>query len=183
MEDRQIIELINEDQLRQAFNLIVRQYGERLYWHLRRMVMVHEDADDLLQNVYIDIWNALPTFRGDSSLFTWLYRIATNEALTFLKKRRLVNLISFQDESVNVGRHLVADPLFEGDKVQLAVQKAIASLPPKQRTVFTMRYYDELRYEDMAEILGTSAGALRASYHHAYNKVMEILRKELEGLD
>ena len=169
MSDSEIIELYNSGERQQAFNIIVRTYGEKLYFHIRRMVAIHEDADDCLQNTFIKVWNALETFRGDSNLYTWLYRIATNETITFLRKQRISALFS----PVDFAARLSADSTFNGDNVQRALQKAIAKLPPKQKAVFTMRYYDELPYEEMSEILGTSVGALKASYHHAYLKVKE----------
>lgn len=169
MTDKEILELYDRGERRQAFNIIVRTYGERLYFHIRRMVAIHEDADDCLQNTFIKVWNALETFRGDSSLYTWLYRIATNETVTFLRKKRISGLFS----SVDFADRLSADPTFNGDKLQTALQRAIAKLPPRQRAVFTMRYYDQLPYEQISEILGTSVGALKASYHHADKKVKE----------
>ncbi|MBQ0122861.1 MAG: RNA polymerase sigma factor [Bacteroidales bacterium] len=169
MTDKEILDLYNSGERKQAFNVIVRTYGEKLYYHIRRMVAIHEDADDCLQNTLIKAWNALETFRGDCGLYTWLYRIATNETITFLRKQRLRGFFS----PVDFAERLSADPTFNGDKLQAALQKAIAKLPPKQRAVFTMRYWDELPYEQISEILGTSIGALKASYHHADKKVKE----------
>lgn len=169
MTDSEIIELYNSGERQQAFNLIVRTYGEKLYFHIRQMVAIHEDANDCLQNTFLKVWNALETFRGDSGLYTWLYRIATNETISFLRKQKISGLFS----PVDFAARLAADTTFNGDKIQTALQKAIAKLPPKQKAVFIMRYYDELPYEQISEILGTSPGALKASYHHAYGKVKE----------
>ena len=164
----------------EAFNHIVKNYGERLYWHIRHLVLTHEDADDLLQNTFVKAWSALESFRGESGLYTWLYRIATNETLTFLNRQRLTNAFSLSDEPERVGNLLRSDRNFDGDKLQITLQQAIASLPPKQRVVFTMRYYDETPYEQMSKVLNTSVGALKASYHHAYNKVLEYVKKRVD---
>lgn len=169
MTDKEILDLYNSGERQQAFNIIVRTYGEKLYFHIRQMVAIHDDADDCLQNTFIKVWSALETFRGDSGLYTWLYRIATNETITFLRKQRISGLFS----PVDFAARLAADPTFNGDKLQIALQKAISKLPPKQKAVFTMRYYDEMPYEQISEILGTSVGALKASYHHANEKVKE----------
>lgn len=171
LKDSEIIDLYNEGESLQAFNLIVRKYRERLYWHVRRMAISHQDTDDILQNSFIKIWTGLPSFREESRLFTWIYRIVTNEALTFLKRQRLRTLIPLSIEC----RQLEADEYFNGSQVQKALLKAISKLPPKQRTVFGMRYFEEMKYEEMSQILDTSVGALKASYHHAYEKI----RKEL----
>lgn len=179
MDDNEILELYRSGERQQAFNLIVRKYKERLYWHIRNMVNVHEDADDLLQNTFVKVWNSLDTFREDSKLYTWLYRIATNETISFLRRERLRNVLSFTGNDRYLDSFFASDPFFNGDKIQTAVRKAIAKLPPKQRTVFTMRYFDELKYEEMSEILGTSEGALKASYHHAFYKVQEWVKEEL----
>lgn len=176
-DDKEILNIYREEGKEDyAFNLIVRKYSERLYWHIRQLVLDHEQTNDLLQNTFIKAWKSLPEFRGDSKLFTWLYRIATNETLTFLKNERLKSILSFSDEVHRLGDILAADENFSGDELQIALYKEIRKLPPKQRTVFTMRYFDEMKYEDMAEILGGTEGSLKASYHHAYNKI----RKNLE---
>lgn len=166
-------------QREEAFSMLVEKYRQRLYWHLRKMVLVHEDADDLLQNTFIKVWKNLGNFRGDSALFTWLYRIATNEALNHLNKKRTELLNSFDDlESVMSGQ-LDEDPLFNGDEIQKRLQKSILTLPDKQRLVFNMKYFDEMKYEEMAEILNTSVGALKASYFHAVRKIEALIDKEL----
>ena len=180
LDDSDILRLYKAGQKEEAFNHIVQNYGERLYWHIRRLVLVHEDADDMLQNTFVKAWGALEGFRGESGLYTWLYRIATNEALTFLNRQRLGNAFSLSQEPERVAGILSSDRNFDGDKLQLTLQQAIASLPPKQRAVFTMRYYDETPYEQMSKVLGTSVGALKASYHHAYNKVLEYVKKRVD---
>ncbi|MBO4572065.1 MAG: RNA polymerase sigma factor [Bacteroidales bacterium] len=177
MNDEQIIELYKAGEKRQAFNLMVRGYSERLYWIIRGIVQTHADTDDALQNTWVSVWNALDTFREDSKLYTWLYRIATNEALSLLKKNRLRAALSFSDFSAQVENTLQADPTFNGDKLQLALQKAIATLPPRQKAVFTMRYFDEMPYEEMAEILGVTESSLKTSYHIAREKVLERIKK------
>jgi RNA polymerase sigma-70 factor (ECF subfamily) len=177
MRDEHIINLCQEGEFELAFNQIVEEYSERLYWHVRRFVCSHEDTDDLLQNIFIKIWNSLSSFRGDSQIYTWLYRIATNETLNYLRKIRRENLISFEMVGDILANRVDEDPYFNGDALQRELHKAIQRLPEKQRLVFNMRYFDELKYEDIAEITGTSVGALKASYHHAYNKIKEALEE------
>ena len=157
------------------FNELVRQYSEPLYWHVRAMVGSHEDADDLLQEIFIKAWNALPRFRGDSDAFTWLWRIATNETISFLRKARVRAALSFSRIDVEAERVADPNPFFDGDKALRALRKALAALPDKQRMVFAMRYYEELSYEQISEITGTSVGALKASYHIAFEKVKDFL--------
>lgn len=178
-DDKDILDIYQEGGKEEyAFNLIVRKYSERLYWHIRQLVLDHEQTNDLLQNTFIKAWKYLPDFRGDSKLFTWLYKIATNETLTYLKRERLKSFISFSDETNKLEERLAADENFSGDEVQIALYKEIRKLPPKQRTVFTMRYFDEVKYEDMVEILGGTEGSLKASYHHAYNKIKKNLEEK-----
>ena len=178
--DVDLIKLFREgDNPRKAFDAIVRTYGERLYWHIRKMVISHDDANDVLQNCLVKAWNGLPNFREESKLYTWLYRIATNEVITFLKKQRTHRFQSLTDISRKLSETLHADPLFNGDDIQLKLQKAILSLPNRQRQVFNMRYFDELKYEEISEILGTSVGALKASYHHAAEKVEAYMKQQL----
>lgn len=169
MKDSEIASLYAQGECRQAFNLIVREYSEPLYLHIRSITANHEDADDCLQNTFIKVWKSLDTFRWEASLYTWLYRIATNETISFLRRNRFREMISRVDPSDMVR----ADDSFNGDKLQLALQKAMAKLPPKQKAVFSMRYFQEMPYEKMSEILGTSQGALKASYHHAAEKIRE----------
>lgn len=165
-----IEELQNPATARNAFAQVVAHYSEPLYWQIRKMVISHDDTDDLLQNTFLKAWNNIEQFRGDAKLSTWLYRIAINESLSFLNKERQRNNVSIDDESQFLINNIETDPWFDGNELQLRLQKAIARLPEKQRLVFNMRYFDEMKYEDMSEILGTSVGALKASYHHAAKK-------------
>ena len=164
------------DNLEQTFNEIVAKYRERLYWHIRSLVCSHEDADDVLQDCFVKIWKALPGFRGDSELFTWAWRIATNEALNFLHKQKVRAALSFESLRTTLENRIDDDPWFDGDALQRDLAKAIVGLPEKQRLVFQMRYYEDLSYEQISEITGTSVGALTASYHIAYEKIREILK-------
>ena len=157
-----------------AFSQIVQQYSEQLYWHIRHMVLSHEDTNDLLQNTFIKAWTNIENFRGDSQVFTWLYRIATNETLTFINKRNLT--ISLNSPEASIVELLESDTYFNGNKAEIAFQQALQKLPPKQRMVFNMKYYDEMKYEEMSEILGTSIGALKASYHIAIKKIESFLK-------
>ena len=175
MQDEHIINLCHKGEYELAFNSIVQVYAERLYWHVRRIICSHEDTDDLMQDIFIKIWSALPSFRGDSQLYTWLYRIATNEALNRLKKLQREYALSLDAVGNILAARIDEDPYFNGDALQRELHKAIQRLPDKQRLVFNMRYFDEMKYEDIAEITETSVGALKASYHHAYNKIKEAL--------
>lgn len=180
MSDEEILSLMQEQRTQeQGFRLLMQQYQERLYWHIRRMVIEHEDANDVLQNCLVKAFRGIQQFEGKSSLFTWLYRIATNESLTFLsqKKRRTTN--SIDDEDTNLGNRLHADEFFDGDALQIRLKKALNLLPEKQRIVFNLRYYEEMSYQDMSEVLSTSVGALKASFHHAVKKI-ETYFKEHE---
>jgi RNA polymerase sigma-70 factor (ECF subfamily) len=160
---------------RKAFEQIVHFYSEKLYWHIRKMVLSHDDANDLLQNTFIKAWMSIELFRGEAKLSTWLYKIAINESITFLNKQRSANQVTIDDETMFLIDKVDTDPYFDGDAAQLKLQKAIVTLPEKQRQVFNLRYYDEMPYEKMSEILGTSVGALKASYHHAAKKIEELL--------
>ena len=153
------------------FNSLVEQYSEPLYWHVRNLVNSHEDADDLLQEIFIKVWKALPSFRGGSSISTWLWRIATNEALSVLRKQKVRAALSFLPLDSDAERVLGDDPWFDGDAAQRRLAKAVAGLPPKQRAVFCMRYFEEMPYEEIAAVTGTSVGALKASYHQAAEKI------------
>jgi len=154
-----------------AFNLIIRKYQQKLYWHIRKMVIKHDDADDILQNTFIKVWKGLDGFREDSKLYTWLYRIATNESLTFLKQQKTKYLLPIADYENQLKETLESDENFNGDDIQIKLQKAILGLPEKQRIVFNMKYFDEIKYEEMSVILNTSVGALKASFHHAVKKI------------
>ncbi len=160
-----------------AFNLIVRKYQERIYWHIRKIVIQHDDSDDVIQNTFLKVWSGLDGFREDSQLYTWLYRIATNEALTFLKKKKSKFFLPLADVEQQLASTLESGPHLNGTEIQLKLQKAILKLPEKQRLVFNMKYFDELKYEEISNILGTSVGALKASYHHAVKKI----EKYIEG--
>lgn len=156
---------------RAAFERLVRDYKEAVYFHIRRIVLNHDDANDLTQEVFIKVWRSMDRFRGESKLYTWLYRIATNACLTHLEKNKRFYNVSFDDVENQLQQALREDPLFTADDILLRLQVALASLPDKQRAVFVMRYYDELSYAEIAEITGTSEGALKASYHHAAKKI------------
>ena len=157
--------------LEQVFNDIVKKYSERLYWHVRRMVGTHEDADDLLQDIFLKIWTALPSFRGEAQLYTWVWRIATNESLNWLRREKVRAALRFQRVDEELERRIMADPYFNGTDAQRELFKALARLPQKQRQVFVMRWWDELTYEEISAITGTSVGALKASYHIAQEKL------------
>jgi RNA polymerase sigma-70 factor (ECF subfamily) len=159
-----------------GFTLIIRKYQERLYWHIRRMVIDHDDANDVLQNVFIKVWKNLENFREDAQLYTWLYKIATNESLTFLEQQKRKTSISLSEVESGLSNKLKADPQFDPNKLEWKLQRAILSLPDKQRLVFNLRYYDEMPYEEMSRILETSEGALKASYHHAVKKIEEYIK-------
>ncbi len=172
------------DQLKQpdsqasAFEVLVDTHKERLYWHIRRIVLNHDDTDDVLQNTFIKVYKNIEGFKGDSKLYSWMYRIATNEALTFLKGKSKRLGISDKELQDRVLDNLQADVYFEGDKIQLKLQKAIATLPEKQKLVFNMKYFEELKYEEISEILETSVGGLKASYHLAVKKIEAFLKED-----
>ena len=171
-----IANLKQENKRDLAFHQLVSKYQERLYWHIRKIVISHDDADDVLQNTFIKVWKSIENFREESSLYTWLYRIATNESLTFINSNKRRSLLPMSEANDYLVRNLITDPYFEGDKLQLKLQEAILRLPDKQRIVFNMKYFDEMKYEDMSKILDTSVGALKASYHHAAKKVEEFIK-------
>jgi RNA polymerase sigma-70 factor (ECF subfamily) len=178
-EDLQV--LLNQPNKRaSAFTTVVREYQERLYWHIRKMVLSHEDANDVLQNTFMKAWNGLDGFRGESQVSTWLYRIATNETLTFLANKRLRNVNSIDELEDGMLQNLKADTYFNGNELQLKLQQAILTLPEKQRLVFNMKYFEDITYEQMEAILGTTAGALKASYHHAVKKIERFFIDEEE---
>ena len=154
-----------------SYTLIIKKYQEKLYWHIRRLVVSHEDANDILQNMFIKVWNSLENFREDSQLYTWLYRIATNESLSFLEQQKKRASVSLSDVESGLSNKLQADKHFDANKLEWKLQVAIQQLPEKQRVVFNLRYYDEMPYEKMSKVLETSEGALKASYHHAVKKI------------
>lgn len=183
------MEIFNEEELinrlrdpsmqRAAFNKVVSHYGEKLYWQIRKMVLSHDDTNDLLQNTFLKAWNNLDNFRGEAKLSTWLYKIAINESITFINKQRAMNNISIDDMDTFLLEKLDGDIYFDGDEAALKLQKAILLLPEKQRLIFNMKYFDEMKYEEISDILGTTVGALKASYHHAVKKIELFLSKGL----
>ena len=176
MSDHLLVASFKDEKLREAsFTHLVRKYQERLYWHIRRMVVEHEDANDILQNVFIKVWKNLGEFREESNLYTWLYRIGTNEALTWIEQQKRRTSVSISDNEDVFADRLVAQKDFDPSKIEWKLQQAIQTLPEKQRLVFNLRYYDEMPYEEMSGVLGTSVGALKASYHHAVIKVEAFL--------
>jgi len=176
LEDKELLQKIKEpESSNYGFNLLIRKYQERIYWHIRKMVIDHDDTDDLVQEVFIKVWKNLGKFREDASLFTWIYRIATNECLNFLKKKRRRFFLPIGNVEHEMINKLTTDPLIDADNIEMKLQKALLKLPDKQRLVFNMRYFDNLKYEDIAEITGTSVGALKSSYHHAAKKIEELL--------
>ena len=179
--EKEIIALLQDPaRQKEAFECIVNEYSEQLYWQIRRMVLSHEDANDLLQNTFIKAWTNLEYFRAEAKMSTWLYRIALNECLTFLNKQRATNQLSIDDADADMVNKLESDTYFNGDETQILFQKALLTLPEKQRIVFNLKYFQEMKYEDMSEILGTSIGALKASYHHAVKKIENFLKDELQ---
>lgn len=177
--DEQLLELLRDEKnKREAFSQIVVKYQKQLYWQIRKMLISHEDTDDVLQNTLIKAWTGIDNFRGDAKLSTWLYRIAVNETLTFLNNQRIKNTTSMLDTEDFLLSKLEADSYFDGSEAEKKLQKAIIMLPDKQRLVFNMKYFEEKTYEEMEEILGTSVGALKASYHHAVKKIERFLMDE-----
>ena len=161
---------------RKAFEGLVRQYSEQLYWQIRRIVLVHEDADDILQNVFLKAWSRLDSFHQDSKISTWLYRIAINESLDFVRRSKKQSMMS-ADDTTGVANRLMADRYFDGDEAEALLQEAVAQLPDVQRTVFNLRYFDNMKYNDMSKILETSEGSLKASYHIAVKKITDFFRR------
>lgn len=172
VEDAEIIEKFSQENTRnEAFNLLLNKYQQKIYWHVRRLVIDHDDSDDLVQEVFIKVWKNLEKFRNDSQLYTWIYRIATNESITFLNKKKQRNNTPLDEVSSELSETLVASSYFNGDQAALKLQQAILTLPEKQRLVFNMKYYDDLKYEEISAIVGTSVGALKASFHLAVKKI------------
>jgi len=175
--DQQIKEkLMNPNSQRQGFEMMVRQYSEQLYFQIRRIVLTHEDANDVLQNAFLKAWNAIGSFHGDSKVLTWMSRICINESLDFIRRQKTIATISTDDSDTGVANQLMADNYFDGDETEAQLQEAIASLPEVQRTVFLLRYYDEMKYSEMSHVLNTSEGALKASYHFAVKKISEFFK-------
>ena len=176
LDDKELLLLFKETVTKEkAFTQIIKKYQEKLYWHIRRMVVEHEDANDVLQNMFIKVWKGLDNFREDSQLFTWLYRIATNECLTFIEQQKRRSVVSISNEESGLSNRLKADKDFDANKIEWKLQLAMQQLPDKQRTVFNLRYYDEMPYEEMSRVLETSEGALKASYHHAVKKIEDFI--------
>ena len=176
-DDKYLLQLISRAETqREGFELMVRQYSEQLYWQVRRIVLPHEDANDVLQNAFIKAWNGLAYFHGDSKVLTWLSRIAINESIDFVRRQKNLTTVSTDDTVFSVSNTLMADEFFDGDSTEALLQEAIATLPDVQRTVFTLRYFDEMKYSDMSKVLGTSEGSLKASYHIAVKKITEYFK-------
>ena len=176
LDDKELLSQFREPATKEtAYTRLIKKYQEKLYWHIRRMVVDHEDANDVLQNMFIKVWKGLDNFREDSQLFTWLYRIATNECLSFLEQQKKRATVSLNDVESGLGNRLQADKHFDANKLEWKLQVAIQQLPEKQRVVFNLRYYDEMPYEKMSRVLETSEGALKASYHHAVRKIEDFI--------
>lgn len=179
MTDQELLDkLSHADSKNYGFNLLVREYQERIYWHIRKMVIDHEDADDLVQEVFVKVWKNIGKFRSDAKLYTWIYRIATNECLNFLKKKKNRFFIPIHDVQGELIEKLESSPLISGDEIQQKLQKELLKLPNKQRLVFNMKYFDEMKFTEISEITGTSVGALKASYHLAVKKIEENLKED-----
>lgn len=183
MSDEEILRLYHDGDTEKAFSEIVRTYGERLFWHVRRFVCCHEDADDLVQEIFVKIWAALPSFREEARLLTWIYRIATNETLNFIRRQKLRAALSFKSIDAEMERRIDEDPYFDGTGAEKALMKALSHLPDRQRMVFSLRYFDELPYSRISEIAGISEGALKASYHIAVEKLKRQLSEEDDSLN
>lgn len=176
-DDRGLIANLKQAHTRDlAFQTLVNKYKERLYWHIRKIVMSHEDTDDVLQNTFLKVWRNIDKFREESSLYTWLYRIATNESLTLINSNKRRSLMPMNEANEYLMDNLMSDPYFNGDEIQMKLQEAILRLPEKQRIVFNMKYFDDIKYEEMSAILDTSVGALKSSYHHATKKIEEYIK-------
>lgn len=184
MDDKLLVtQLQDKRTIDNAFRTLMAQYKERLYWHIRKIVLSHEDADDVLQNTFIKVYHNIHSFKGESKLYSWMYRIATNESLSYIRKRAK----SQQMESIEMQElmleKLESDVYFDGDEIQLKLQNAVTRLPQKQRLVFNMKYFDNMKYDDISEILETSVGGLKASYHHAVKKIEKMLTEEINYIE
>ena len=176
LEDKELLLQFNDSATKErGFTAIIKKYQEKLYWHIRRMVVEHEDANDILQNMFIKVWKGLENFREDSQLYTWMYRIATNECLTFIEQQKKRKTISLSDEETGLSNQLKAEKNFDINKAEWKLQMAMQQLPEKQKAVFNLRYYDEMPYDEMSRVLETSEGALKASYHHAVKKIEDYI--------
>ncbi len=178
LSEKELLSMLRNPQTqRQAFGIIVKQYSEQLYWQVRRIVLNHDDADDVMQNAMLKAWNNIDSFRSDSKLSTWLYRIVINESLDFVRRQKNMATISTDNEQTGIANTLMADRYFDGDEAQAKLQAAIALLPDVQRTVFNLRYYDDMKYSEISRVLNTSEGALKASYHIAVKKIAEYFKQ------
>jgi RNA polymerase sigma factor (sigma-70 family) len=176
VEDEEILRKFQDEKTRnEAFNLLLNKYQQKIYWHIRRMVIDHDDADDLSQDVFVKVWKNLPGFRSDAQLYTWMYRIATNECITFINKKKQKNNISLDDVAYELADTLADSSYFNGDQAQKKLQQALLTLPEKQKLVFNMKYYEDMKYEEISQVLGTSVGALKASFHLAVKKIESFL--------
>lgn len=176
--DERILTLIQNSKVSEkGYRLLLEKYQERLYWHIRRLVLDHDDANDVVQNCFVKVFKNIHGFQQKSALYTWLYRIATNEAITFINNKNRKQAFSIEDEAINLKNQLEADPHFDGDHIQIRLQQAIQLLPEKQRAVFNLRYFEEMDYGQMSEVLETSVGALKASYHHAVKKIEKYFQE------
>ncbi len=175
-DEENVLRMLQEDDAtqRRAFGMIVEEFGQQLYWQIRRLVLNHDDANDVLQETLIQAWKNIDYFRGESKLSTWLYRIAINQSLNFLNKQKAQQSISMDNEEASVANQLESDPYFDGEKAQRLLQQALTTLPDKQRLVFNLRYFDELTYTEISEIIGSSVGALKADYHLAVKKISKF---------
>lgn len=178
-EKKILSQLRSPQSFERGFRDLVQTYQERLYWHIRQMVNIHDDADEVMQNTFIKIYKGIKNFRGDAKLYTWLYRIATNECITFLKKKKKHATVELDDGESGVANTLKADNYFDGDQATLLLKQALETLPEKQKQVFVMRYYDELTYNEISEMLETSVGGLKASYHHAVKKIEAFVKSHV----
>jgi RNA polymerase sigma-70 factor (ECF subfamily) len=179
LDDQQLLnKLLNPETRNYGFNMLVRGYQQKIYWHVRKMVIDHDEADDLVQEIFVKVWKNLDKFRQDAQLYTWVYRIATNECLNYLRKKKQRFFIPIHDIQGELSQKLDSSPHIDGDEIQLKLQKALLKLPDKQRLVFNMKYFDEMKYEEIAEITETSVGSLKASYHHAVKKIEEFLKQD-----
>lgn len=177
IQDERILDLIQgKSEWEEGFRLLTVKYQQRLYWQIRRIVLNHEDANDVIQNTFIKVYRNIAKFEAKSKLYTWLYRIATNEAITFLRKKKRKATVDIEGDTSEITRQLTADTYFDGDEIQIQLQAALSTLPEKQRAVFNLRYFDELSYKEISELLDTSVGALKASYHHAVKKIESFIK-------
>lgn len=179
IEDSEILEKFSVKKTQnEAFNLLLQKYQQKIYWHIRRLVIDHDDADDLVQETFVKVWKNLQNFRSDSQLYTWIYRIATNESITFLNRKKNRNNISLDEVNSELAETLASSSYFDGDKIQRKLQEAVLTLPEKQRIIFNMKYFDDMKYEEISAVLGTTVGALKASFHIAVKKIESILINE-----